>query len=104
MHLAKGSSKRLGSLFAVKPTDLRGILQYVPRYRERTFVLAVDGAIVNDDNFTRILLDVAVLRSLSIRVVLVHGASDAIARLAAERGVVPSDLDGGGITNAATLE
>ncbi len=88
----------------MKPTDLRGILQYVPRYRERTFVLAVDGAIVTHGNFARILLDVAVLRSLSIRVVLVHGASAQIARLGVERGVVPSDLEGSGITDAPTLE
>ncbi|HEY2431128.1 MAG TPA: amino-acid N-acetyltransferase [Vicinamibacterales bacterium] len=88
----------------MNPTDLRGILQYVPRYRERTFVLAVDGTIVTDENFGRILLDVAVLRSLSIRVVLVHGASAQIAELGAARAVVPSDLEGGGITDAATLE
>ena len=88
----------------MKPTDLRGILQYVPRFRERTFVLAVDGAIVTDENFARILLDVAVLWSLSIRVVLVHGASAQLASLGADRGVVPSDLDGSGITDAATLE
>jgi amino-acid N-acetyltransferase len=88
----------------MKPTDLRGILQYVPRYRERTFVLAIDGAIITDENFPRILLDVAVLRSLSIRVVLVHGASAQIAKLAAERGATPSNLDGAGITDAATLE
>jgi amino-acid N-acetyltransferase len=87
----------------VKPTDLRGILQYVPRYRERTFILAVDGAIVTDENFANILLDVAVLRSLNIRVVLVHGASAQIERLGAEQGIVPSDLEGTGVTDAATL-
>lgn len=87
----------------MKPTDLRGILQYIPRYRERTFILAVDGAIVADENFANILLDVAVLRSLNIRVVLVHGAALEIARLAAERGITPSDLDGTGVTDAATL-
>lgn len=87
----------------MKPTDLRGILQYIPRYRERTFILAVDGAIVADENFANILLDVAVLRSLNIRVVLVHGAAQEIARLAAERGITPSDLDGTGVTDEATL-
>ncbi len=87
----------------MKPTDLRGILQYVPRYRERTFILAVDGAIVTDENFANILLDVAVLRSLNIRVVLVHGASAQIERLGAEQGIVPSDLEGTGVTDAATL-
>ena len=30
----------------MKPTDLRGILQYIPRFREKTFIIAVDGAIV----------------------------------------------------------
>jgi amino-acid N-acetyltransferase len=58
----------------VKLTDLRGILRYIPHYREKVFILAIDGAIVTDENFANILLDVAVLRSLSIRVVLVHGA------------------------------
>ena len=80
----------------MKPTDLRGILHYIPHYRERTFVIAVDGAIVTDENFANILLDVAVLRSLNIRVVLVHGAAAQIERLGAEQGVVPSDLDGTG--------
>ncbi len=93
-----------GAHLTVKPTDLRGILQYIPRFRERTFILAVDGAIVTDENFANILLDVAVLRSLNIRVVLVHGASAQIAQLGAEQGMVPSDLDGTGVTDAATLK
>lgn len=88
----------------VKPTDLRGILQYIPQFRERTFIIAVDGAIVTDENFANILLDIAVLRSLNIRVVLVHGASAQIKALAEEQKVTPSDLDGDGITDAATLK
>ncbi len=55
----------------MKPTDLRGILQYVPRFREKTFVVAMDGASVADENFANILMDVAVLWSLNIRTVLV---------------------------------
>jgi amino-acid N-acetyltransferase len=88
----------------VKPTDLRGILQYIPQFREKTFVLAVDGAIVTDENFATLLLDVAVLRSLNIRVVLVHGASAQIQALADEQKITPSNLDGSGITDAATLK
>jgi amino-acid N-acetyltransferase len=92
------------TLPTVKPTDLRGILQYVPRFRDKTFVIAVDGAIVTDDNFANILLDIAVLRSLNVRVVLVHGASAQIRALAEEQQVSPSDTDGAGITDAATLK
>ncbi len=88
----------------MNPTDLRGILRYIPRFREKTFVIAVDGAIVTDDNFPNLLLDIAVLRSLNIRTVLVHGAALQIASLAAERGMTPSNLDGAGITDAATLQ
>jgi len=88
----------------VKLTDLRGILQYIPQFREKTFILSVDGAIVTSENFANILLDVAVLRSLNIRVVLVHGASAQIKSLAQERKVKPSDLDGAGITDADTLQ
>jgi amino-acid N-acetyltransferase len=88
----------------VKPTDLRGILRYIPRFREKTFVVAVDGAIVTDDNFPNLLLDLAVLRSLNIRIVLVHGAAEQIRALGAERGQAPSNLDGTGITDAETLQ
>jgi len=88
----------------VKPTDLRGILQYIPRFREKTFIVSIDGAIVTDENFANILLDVAVLRSLNIRVVLAHGASAQIKELAEELNVKPSDLDGAGVTDADTLQ
>src|SRR5947209_16249262 len=88
----------------VKPTDLRGILQYIPQFREKTFILSIDGAIVTGENFANLLLDVAVLRSLSIRVVLVHGASAQIKALAEERNFKPSNLDGAGITDAGTLQ
>jgi amino-acid N-acetyltransferase len=88
----------------VKLTDLRGILQYIPQFRERTFIIGVDGAIVTDENFANILLDVAVLRSLNIRVVLAHGASAQIKALAERQNLKPSNLDGSGITDAATLQ
>ena len=88
----------------MKLTDLRGILQYIPQFREKTFIIEVDGAIVTDENFGNILLDVAVLRSLNIRVVLVHGASAQIKALAEERNIKASNLDGAGVTDAETLQ
>jgi len=85
-------------------TDLRGILQYIPQFREKTFILAIDGAIVTDENFATLLLDVAVLRSLNIRVALVHGASAQIRELAEAQKIMPSSLDGTGVTDDATLK
>ena len=85
-------------------SDLREILQYVPRFRERIFVIAVDGSVAASENFSNILLDIAVLRSLSVRVVLVHGASYQIEQLALKRGIRTTNSDGTGITDESTLE
>lgn len=88
----------------MKLTDLRGILQYIPQFREKTFIISIDGAIITSENFPNIVMDIAVLRSLNIRVVLVHGASAQIRTLAAEQGVTASNLDGTGITDETTLK
>src|SRR6266446_2755272 len=85
-------------------TDLREILRYVPRFRDRVFVIAIDGAVVEDDNFANLLLDIALLRSLRIGVALVHGAGHQIRRLAEQAGQAPSNIDGTGVTDAATLQ
>src|SRR5947207_4720976 len=98
-----GQNRRIREYLNVKPTDLRGILQYIPSFQEKIFIVAIDGAIVTDENFANILLDVAVLRSLNIRVVLVHGAAAQIKTLAEEQKIQPSDLGGGGVTDAQTL-
>src|SRR5262245_49378728 len=84
-------------------TDLREILRYVPRFRDKVFVIALDGAIVEDENFGNLLLDITLLRSLRIGVVLVHGAGDQIRKLAELTGQTPSNTDGTGPTDAATL-
>jgi len=88
----------------MKVSDLRGILTYIPGFREKTFVIALDGAIIADDNFPNILLDLAVLRSLSIRLVLVHGAAHQLRELSEQTGVPISNADGTGITDAETLK
>lgn len=85
-------------------SDLRSILQYVPQFRGRTFVVALDGAVIDSPDFSNILLDLAVLRSLNIKVVLVHGAAAQIEALGAKRKVTLSNIDGTGITDEATLE
>jgi amino-acid N-acetyltransferase len=84
--------------------DLREILRYVPQYRDKTFVIALDGAVVAHENFRNILLDIALLRSLRIEVALVHGAGHQIQRLAEQTRLTPSNLDGTGITDSSTLQ
>jgi amino-acid N-acetyltransferase len=84
-------------------TDLREILRYVPQFRDKVFVIALDGAVVEEANFGNLLLDIALLRSLRIGVALVHGAGHQVRRLAERTGQTPSNTDGTGVTDAATL-
>ena len=88
----------------IKPTDLRGILKYVPRFQGQIFVLAIDGSIIGDENFGNLLVDIAVLRSLGIKLVLVHGIGHQLQDLSVLRGIPISNADGTGVTDAATLD
>lgn len=87
----------------MKATDLRGILEYSARFRDKVFVLNVDSEVLAADNFHNLLLDISVLRSLNIRIVLVHGASHQILALSKEMKIKASDLKGMGITDEPTL-
>jgi amino-acid N-acetyltransferase len=84
-------------------TDLRGILGYISRFRDKIFVLSLDSLVLADDNFHKLALDISVLRSLNIKVVLVHGASWQMKVLGEQMGIQPSDLDGMGKTDDPTL-
>ncbi|HZZ79917.1 MAG TPA: amino-acid N-acetyltransferase [Gemmataceae bacterium] len=84
--------------------ELREILRYVPQYRDKVFVIAFDGAIVEHENFRNLLLDLALLRSLRIGVVLIHGAGHQIGKLAKETGATATNLDGTGVTDSATMQ
>ena len=88
----------------MKASDLRGILTYIPSFRDKLFVLSVDSAVLEDERSASLFLDISVLRSLNIRVALVHGASARIKKVATEMKVKPSDVDGLGVTDEATLK
>jgi amino-acid N-acetyltransferase len=88
----------------MKLSELRGILQYVTHFRDKIFVVAIDGEILASENFANILLDIAVLRSLSIKVVLVHGAALQIEQAAHEQGIRLSNSDGTGVIDETTLQ
>ena len=88
----------------IKPTDLRGILKYVPMFRDHVFVIALDGSLVAHENFQNVLLDIAVLRSLNIKVILVHGVGQQLNALAETRQIQITNAHGEGKTDTQTLE
>ncbi len=52
----------------------RNSAPYINAHRGKTFVLMFGGEAVNHENFRNIIHDIALLHSLGIRLVLVHGA------------------------------
>ncbi|MCB1122733.1 MAG: amino-acid N-acetyltransferase [Verrucomicrobiae bacterium] len=91
------------SISEIKPTDLRGILKYVPMFQNQTFVIAVDGSIVEDPKFNSLLLDIAVLRNLHIKIVIVFGIGSPLRNLAETEGATLSDVHGTSRVDADTI-
>ncbi|WP_207061575.1 amino-acid N-acetyltransferase [Motiliproteus sp. SC1-56] len=60
---------------------------YINAHRGKTFVLMLDGDALAADNFPNIVHDIALLNTLGVRLVLVHGARPQIETRLAERGI-----------------
>ncbi len=51
---------------------------YINAHRQKTFVLYLGGEVFTHSNFENIVSDIALLNSLGVRLVLVHGATPQI--------------------------
>lgn len=67
----------------------RGASSYINVHRGRTFVIMLGGDAIAHENFTNIVQDMALLSSLGVRLVLVHGARPQIDE-ALRRAAIPS--------------
>ncbi len=84
---------------------LKGALQYVRAYRDRTFVLKAGGAVLGDPAaLDGVAAQVGLLASLGIRVVLVHGGGPQASALAGRLGLETRLVAGRRVTDEATLE
>ena len=52
---------------------LRELSPYIQRHRGKTFVIAFAGEVAEQACFRRLMQDVAIIASLAVRVVLIHG-------------------------------
>ncbi len=83
----------------------RNATPYIHAFRGRTFVITFDGEMVASKSFPHFIHDIALLRSLGIRLVLVHGARPQIEqRLKANRDDNATYINGLRITDSDTLE
>ncbi|AGA32151.1 N-acetylglutamate synthase [Thioalkalivibrio nitratireducens DSM 14787] len=82
----------------------RAAVPYVAAHRDRTMVIAIAGEAAQAPAFPTLLRDIAQLRALGTRVVLVHGARPQIEVRLRERGLAPRYAAGLRVTDADALE
>ena len=76
---------------------------YIHAHRGKTFVIALEGDAVLQGNFHSTIHDIALLQSLGIRVVLVHGARPQIDKRLDLSGLTSEFHDGMRITSAESM-
>ncbi len=81
----------------------RGTSPYVNAHRGRTFVIQFGGEAAESSGFYHLIHDIALLNSLGIRIVLVHGIRPQIEARLKERGLLARFHDGLRITDDDSL-
>lgn len=84
-------------------TGFRHSAPYIHAHRGRTFVIGFSGEAITDANFAGLIHDFALLQSLGIRLVLVHGARPQIEQRLKERGAEIRYANGLRVTDDAAL-
>lgn len=85
-------------------TWFRNSSPYINAHRGRTFVVMISGEAVDEPGFDHIIHDLALLNSLGIRLVLVHGARPQISARLTARGIDSRFERHTRITDSAALE
>jgi acetylglutamate kinase len=84
---------------------LKGALRYVRAYRDHVFVVKLGGDVVGDpDALDGVAGQLALLHSLGIRLVVVHGGGPQASALSRRLGREPVVLNGRRVTDDAALE
>jgi len=77
---------------------------YINAFRDRTFIVVFGGEMLTDAQFAPLVHDIALLNSLGVRLVLVHGARPQIEQRLTERGIELNYVNGLRITDDAALK
>ena len=75
-------------------TWFRSASPYINNHRNKTFVIGFGGEAVSHENFHHVIHDIALLESLGIRLVLVHGAEPQVQEKLAQQGTTRKQVDG----------
>ena len=82
----------------------RNTAPYINAHRGKTFVLMLGGSAARHENFANIIHDIALLNSLGVRLVIIHGSRVQIDERLATAGLKSQFHDNMRITDNAALE
>ncbi|WP_395340108.1 amino-acid N-acetyltransferase [Ningiella sp. W23] len=82
----------------------RNSAPYINAHRGKTFVVMFGGEAVLEPSFPRLIQDIALLHSLGMRIIIVHGARPQIDERLKLRSLQGQFVDGLRVTNKDTLE
>lgn len=84
---------------------LRGAAPYIRLYKGKTFVVKAGGGVFGDAEATRALVEqIAILHSLGIRVVFVHGGGPQLTEVTEKLGVPTQMIEGRRVTDARSID
>ena len=84
-------------------TFFREASPYVRQYRNKVFVIALSGEVIQLANFRRIIQDIAIIAALGARIVLVHGSRPQIDERLSTTNQQPNFHNGIRISDQSTL-
>lgn len=76
---------------------------YIHKHRNQTFVIAFSGDVIEQDNFRRLIQDIAIIATLGVRIVIVHGTRPQIEKRLLAQGQPSRFHEGIRITDAESL-
>ena len=83
--------------------QFRGAAPYINAHRGRTFVITFSGTLIKENHFHPFLQDIALLHSLGVRLILVHGARPQIDDRLQDFNVESEIINGLRVTNDEVL-
>lgn len=88
-----------------KVDTLMQALPYIRRWRGKTFLVKIGGALADDgEALASMAQDIALLHNVGIRVCIVHGGGPQATQLSERLGLEPRFVEGRRITDEGTLE
>lgn len=91
--------------YIAKASVLIEAVPYIQEFRGCTVVVKLGGSVMESpENLSRLMSDIAFMRTVGIKVILVHGGGKAISRAMTEAGIPPNFVMGLRVTDERTIE